>query len=172
MGRWSKCLFLLLNQIPYISRYIMLFKILKSDIQVKSYKLFCELLKNDYWRPFFCRPQYELRSVTHKNPPAPADDSTVRYLAVELLYGAESYRTLIKFSCPGGSAPANDCTVQVLYREIISRYELYLLRSLYGGHRLQDFVNSTGKFNSIVVKTLKPVLCFYVCKRKLADTLA
>jgi hypothetical protein len=25
---------------------------------------------------------------------------------------------------------------------------------------LQDFVNSTGKFNSIVVKTLKPVLCF------------
>jgi hypothetical protein len=25
---------------------------------------------------------------------------------------------------------------------------------------LQDFVNSTGKFNSIVVKMLKPVLCF------------
>ncbi len=34
------------------------------------------------------------------------------------------------------------------------------LRSLYGGHRLQGFVNSSGKFNSIVVKTLKPVLCF------------
>jgi hypothetical protein len=25
---------------------------------------------------------------------------------------------------------------------------------------LQDFVNSTTKFNSILVKTLKPVLCF------------
>jgi hypothetical protein len=34
---------------------------------------------------------------------------------------------------------------------------------LYGGRRLQDFVNSTGKFNSIVVKTLKPVLCFSHC---------
>ncbi len=43
---------------------------------------------------------YELRSVTRKNPPAPADDSTVRYLAVGRLYGAKSYRTLIKFSCP------------------------------------------------------------------------
>jgi hypothetical protein len=32
---------------------------------------------------------------------------------------------------------------------------------LYGGRCLQDFVNSTGKFNSIVVKTLKPVLCFF-----------
>jgi hypothetical protein len=30
---------------------------------------------------------------------------------------------------------------------------------LYGGRRLQDFVNSTGKFNSLVVKTLKLVLC-------------
>ncbi len=26
---------------------------------------------------------------------------------------------------------------------------------------MQDFVNSTGKFNSIVVKMLKPVLCFF-----------
>ncbi len=67
---------------------------------------------------------YELRSVTRKNPPAPTDDSTVRYLAVEWLYGAESYCTLIKFSCPGWSAPADDCTVQVLYRKIISQYEL------------------------------------------------
>ncbi len=25
---------------------------------------------------------------------------------------------------------------------------------------MQDFVNSIGKFNSIVVKALKPVLCF------------
>ncbi len=30
---------------------------------------------------------------------------------------------------------------------------------MYGARRLQNFVNSTGKFNSIVVKTLKPVLC-------------
>jgi hypothetical protein len=35
------------------------------------------------------------------------------------------------------------------------------MRSLYGGLRLQDFVSSTSKFNSIVVKTLKPVLCFF-----------
>ncbi len=33
------------------------------------------------------------------------------------------------------------------------------LRSFYGGRRLQDIVNSASKFNSIVVKTLKPVLC-------------
>ncbi len=33
------------------------------------------------------------------------------------------------------------------------------LRSLYRGRRLQDFANSASKFNSIVVKTLKPVLC-------------
>ncbi len=44
---------------------------------------------------------YELRSVTCKNSPAPADESTVQYLAVEWLYGAES-----------------------MYRKIISRYEL------------------------------------------------
>jgi hypothetical protein len=33
------------------------------------------------------------------------------------------------------------------------------LISLYRARRLQNFVNSTSKFNSIVVKTLKPVLC-------------
>ncbi len=54
---------------------------------------------------------YELRSVTRKSPPAPSDDSTVQYLAVEWLYSAELYRTLIKFSCPGWSEPADDCTV-------------------------------------------------------------
>jgi hypothetical protein len=26
---------------------------------------------------------------------------------------------------------------------------------------LQDFVNLTGKFNSIVVNTMKPLLCFF-----------
>ncbi len=67
---------------------------------------------------------YELRSVACKNPPALADDSTVRYLAVECLYSAESNRKLIKFSYPSWSAPADDCTVQVLYRKIISRYKL------------------------------------------------
>ncbi len=52
------------------------------------------------------------------------------------------------------------------------------LRSLHGGCRLQDFVNSTGKFNSIVVKSLKLVLCFshdgvpLIFKKKLADTIA
>jgi hypothetical protein len=30
---------------------------------------------------------------------------------------------------------------------------------MYRGRRLQDFVNSTSKFSSIVTKTLKPVLC-------------
>jgi hypothetical protein len=30
---------------------------------------------------------------------------------------------------------------------------------MYEVRRLQNFVNSTGKFNSIVVKTLKPILC-------------
>jgi hypothetical protein len=30
---------------------------------------------------------------------------------------------------------------------------------MYGARRLQDFVNSTGKFNSVVVKMLKLVLC-------------
>ncbi len=33
------------------------------------------------------------------------------------------------------------------------------LNKMYGGRRLQNSVNSTGKFNSVVVKTLKPVLC-------------
>jgi hypothetical protein len=30
---------------------------------------------------------------------------------------------------------------------------------MYGGRRLQNFVNSTGKFNPTVVKALKSVLC-------------
>ncbi len=30
---------------------------------------------------------------------------------------------------------------------------------MYGGRRLRNFVNSTGKFNPTVVKTLKSVLC-------------
>jgi hypothetical protein len=33
------------------------------------------------------------------------------------------------------------------------------LNLMYGARRLQDFVNSTGKFNSVVVKMLKLVLC-------------
>jgi hypothetical protein len=38
---------------PHTSRYIMLFKILKSDIQVKSYKLICELQKKFTGALFF-----------------------------------------------------------------------------------------------------------------------
>ncbi len=56
MGRWSSCLFLWFYQIPYIARYIMLFKILKSDIQVKSFKLICELLKKTTTGAFFLSP--------------------------------------------------------------------------------------------------------------------
>jgi hypothetical protein len=37
--------------------------------------------------------------------------------------------------------------------------EARFLRSLYGDRRLQDFVSSASKFNSIVVKMLKLVLC-------------
>ncbi len=37
--------------------------------------------------------------------------------------------------------------------------EAIFLRSLYAGRRLQDFVNSTSNFN-LIIKTLKPVLCF------------
>jgi hypothetical protein len=33
------------------------------------------------------------------------------------------------------------------------------LNQMYGPRRLQNFVNSTSKFNSIVVMTLKPILC-------------
>jgi hypothetical protein len=33
------------------------------------------------------------------------------------------------------------------------------LNLMNGGRRLQNFVKSTSKFNSMVVKTLKPVLC-------------
>jgi hypothetical protein len=32
-------------------------------------------------------------------------------------------------------------------------------KKTYGGRRWQNFMNSTGKFSSIVVKMLKPVLC-------------
>jgi hypothetical protein len=51
------------------------------------------------------------------------------------------------------------------------------LRSWYRGRRLQGFVNSASKFNSILVKTLKPVLCSFHdgvplnSKRKLGDTI-
>ncbi len=36
---------------------------------------------------------------------------------------------------------------------------MVLLIKIHEGHHLQDVVNSTSKFNSIVVKMLKPVLC-------------
>ncbi len=90
---------------------------------------------------------------------------TVQYpesYRVELFYGAKSYRIVIEFNCPGWSAPADYCTVP--YRHSVTEdhqpVEARFLRSLYGDYCLQDFVNSTGKFNSMVVKTLNPVLCF------------
>ncbi len=51
---------------------------------------------------------------------------TVRHgtWAIVCLYGTKSYHTLIEFSCPDWSVPADDCTVQVLYRKIISQQKL------------------------------------------------
>jgi hypothetical protein len=56
--------------------------------------------------------------------------------------------------------PADDYTVQALNHNTISLYGVVFkfISSLYVAQHLQDFVNLTGKFNSIVIKTLKPVL--------------
>jgi hypothetical protein len=65
VGLYVPIYVLWLNHIPHTSRYIMLFKILKSDIHVKSYKLICELQKKFTGALFF---------VAHSNKLL--DDST------------------------------------------------------------------------------------------------
>jgi hypothetical protein len=102
---------------------------------------------------------YELKSVTCQILPAPANDCTVQDLDRSMIVQCKiaPYIDRIRLSrliCAGwwlyctGLVPSD-------HQPVWARF----LRSLYGGRPLQDFVNSAIKFNSIVVKTLKPVLC-------------
>ncbi len=103
---------------------------------------------------------YELRAktVTWKILPAPADDNTVRYLTRSRIVWCKivPYIDKIQMSrliCAGWWLYGTGVVLKD-HQPIRAKF----LRSLYGGRRLQDFVNSASKFNSIVVKTLKPDL--------------
>ncbi len=123
--------------------------------QITSY----ELSTMSYWY----RTRYEL----HKNAPAPSDDSTVRCLDRNIIVRRRS-------------APDVD-GIQLFWLNIRSyhRQPVYarFIISLYRARYLQDVVNSTGKFNSIV-KMLKPVLCYsresdlLNLREKMCDTVA
>ncbi len=62
--------------------------------------------------------------------------------------------------CTGGEGGMHVHPVHPPWVRPCQPVQAIFLRSFYGARHLQDFVNSTSKFNSIVVKTLKSVLCF------------
>ncbi len=128
------------------------------ELKAESYELRYKLKAMNYklWATSFKIQvtSYKQKSVTCQILHVPADDSTVQDLdrSTIIWWKIKLDIDIIQLSWP-------ICSGWWLYSRGHQPVGARLLRLFYGGRHLKDFVNSASKFNSIVVKTLIPVLC-------------